>query len=73
MPAVLEKVGVSQAARIAGVSEGAVRLWMKAGRLPYEATAIGSLIALDDLHTLIAQREAAQRDRGRTRPARGTV
>ena len=71
MPAVvLEKIGTSGAARLLGVSEQRVRQLAASGALPFEQTPLGRLYAIDDVHRLIAQREAAQRDRGRTHQAR---
>ena len=68
--AILEKIGTSGAARLLGLSEQRVRQLAAAGQLPYEETPLGRLYAVDDVHRLIAQREAAQRDRTRTRQVR---
>ena len=58
---VLEKLSTAQAARRAGVSGEAIRDWMRSGRLPYEATALGALIDAVDLDEVIAERDRARR------------
>ncbi len=64
MPAAIDRrLTPSEAARVAGVSVDTVRGWLRAGRLPYEATKYGALINAADLGRLISEREAAQRER----------
>ena len=64
MPAATDtRLTPSEAARVAGVSVDTVRGWLRAGRLPYEATKYGALIDAGDLGRVIAQREALARER----------
>lgn len=66
MPAVLdERLTTSVAARAAGVSEQTIRSWARSGRLPVIATPLGMLIDRAALGQIIAEREAAQRERRR--------
>jgi excisionase family DNA binding protein len=74
MPVLLEEtVTTSEAARIAGVSAETIRLWLRDGRLPGQITPLGALIRRVDVDRLVTQREAARRDRVRTRQVRGAV
>jgi predicted site-specific integrase-resolvase len=58
-----ERMTTSAAARVAGVSEQTIRSWAKSGRLPVIATPLGMLIDPVTLGTVIAEREAAQREK----------
>lgn len=58
-----DRVSTSEAVRIAGVSAETVRAWMRAGRLTFEARPFGALIDRAALGRLIAEREAANRER----------
>jgi hypothetical protein len=60
-----ERLTVSQAARLAGVSEGSIRSWAKAGIVNCEQTPLGRLISARSLGQVIAAREAEQRERSR--------
>jgi excisionase family DNA binding protein len=60
----------SEAARIASVSEGTIRLWLRSGRLPHQPTKHGALISPLGLAGLIAERERRQREKPRTRQVR---
>ncbi|MGE0544591.1 MAG: helix-turn-helix domain-containing protein [Dehalococcoidia bacterium] len=53
----------SEAARVSGVSESAIRQWMRAGKLAYVRTPLGRLVDPVALGELIAAREAAARTR----------
>lgn len=66
MPAVAdERMTTSVAARAAGVSEQTIRSWAHSGRLPVISTPLGMLIDRAALGQVIAEREAAQRERRR--------
>lgn len=68
MPAVIdERLTTSTAARVAGVSEQSIRLWMRSGRLAYESTPLGALIDRGSLGQLIGERERLARQRARAR------
>jgi excisionase family DNA binding protein len=51
----------SEAARTAGVSESAVRAWLRDGKLPCIATPLGRLIDRAALGEMIARRESTSR------------
>lgn len=68
MPAVIDQpLTTGAAARAAGVSEQTIRTWMRSGRLPAEQTPLGALIDRAALGQIIAEREAAQREREHAR------
>ena len=68
MPAVIDQpLTTGAAARAAGVSEQTIRSWARSGRLPVIATPLGMLIDRATLGQIIAEREAAQRERARIR------
>ena len=58
------RLSVSQAARCAGVSEGSIRAWIRAGVLPAERTGLGALISPAALGAVITARELSRRERG---------
>jgi hypothetical protein len=62
-----EPLTTSEASRIAGVSEGTVRNWMKAGRLRHQTTPLGRLVDPIALADVIAAREREQRERVKRR------
>jgi excisionase family DNA binding protein len=65
MPAVLDqRLTTSQAARVAGVSDQTIRLWMRSGRLPHERTPLGALIDHAELERFLAMRSAVIGGRG---------
>ena len=69
MPAVLEqKLTTAQAARAIGVSEQTIRVWTRSRRLRAELTPYGALYDPVEVGRMIAQREAAQRERAAGRP-----
>ena len=65
------RMSVSQAARCAGVSEQAIRAWLRAGVLPAETTPLGRLIAAADLDRLIAARDAQRASTAKVRQVSG--
>jgi predicted site-specific integrase-resolvase len=72
MVTVDERLSTSSAARVAGVSDQALRDWMKSGRLAYTRTELGALIDHAELARFLAERNAARRERGRSGPEEGT-
>jgi predicted site-specific integrase-resolvase len=66
--AVMEQpLTTAEAARVAGVSEGSIRAWMKAGKLPHQTTPLGRLVDPIALAEVIAERERQQCERVRVR------
>jgi predicted site-specific integrase-resolvase len=50
----------SEAARRAGVSESAIRLWLRAGKVAYTPTPLGRLVDARSLEAFIAERRQSQ-------------
>ncbi len=50
-------MSTSMAARLIGVSGESVRLWLRSGALPHQATPLGALIRREDVDRLIEQRD----------------
>ena len=67
---VLEKLNTAAAARIAGVGEGTIRAWARAGALPVEQTPLGMMIARDDLEDFLQARERQWEQRLKVRQVR---
>ena len=65
MPATVDGLRTSEAARLLGLSEQTVRGLVRAGKLPAIQTPYGALIDCQAAHNLAAQREAAAREKGR--------
>jgi excisionase family DNA binding protein len=62
MPGLLdERLTTSQAARIAGVSDQTIRLWMRSGQLAHERTPLGALIDRNALERFLAERTAERK------------
>jgi hypothetical protein len=66
MVTVDERLSTSSAARVAGVSEQALRDWMRNSRLAYTRTELGALIDHSELARVLAERNVARRERGRS-------
>ena len=49
-------LSTSAAARRAGVSAQAIRLWVRDGRLPAQSTPLGLLVRVSDLDRFLAER-----------------
>jgi excisionase family DNA binding protein len=64
-------ITTSEASRIAGVSEGTIRSWLRSGRLPHQRTPLGALISPLALAEVIAVRERRQRETPRSRQIGG--
>ena len=68
MSTILAEAGVSvrQAARELDVSESMVRVWLKMGRMRFVNSAVGILIAPEDLEAVAQERaQRKQQDAGR--------
>jgi len=59
MPATVDGLRTSEAARMIGVSEQTIRTWVRRGMTPHVATPLGALLDSQAVHDLAARREAA--------------
>ena len=66
MPATVDGLRTSEAARMIGVSEQTIRAWVRACLLSHVQTPLGALIDSQAAHDLAAQRDQQARERRRS-------